>query len=151
MSGYFLLCSFLRVSPSASVFYSFFLLRNVDGGSYFYLTTRGDSHFLTALPHVQKRWKEEYFYIFSPQPWGFPLSWIFISPLQSFRLSDRKPEHQAQLETLNRYRFDLSYVEEAGLLSHLWFGPPGERMSRPLGITSYRASFTSLPPLLCCC
>ncbi|PIN02523.1 hypothetical protein CDL12_24961 [Handroanthus impetiginosus] len=102
MVGYAILCRNLGLEPSARAFFSFFLPHYM-GGSYHYLTTRGDAFFLKSCGSVAKGWRDYYFFISSPQPWDFPTSWVLNRGQElgrNFMLASLRPQDRSVMDKL---------------------------------------------------
>jgi hypothetical protein len=83
MAGFLVLCRSVGVRPSLAVFRRLFLLSNVRQrqGWYFFRSRDRDSSGLrfTGMPHPNwisfKYWKQEFFFLSSPEPWPCPVEW----------------------------------------------------------------------------
>jgi hypothetical protein len=83
MAGFLVLCRSVGVRPSLAVFRRLFLLSNArqSQGWYFFRSRDRDSSGLrfTGMPNPNwisfKYWKQEFFFLSSPEPWPCPVEW----------------------------------------------------------------------------
>ncbi|CAM0913029.1 unnamed protein product [Alopecurus aequalis] len=83
MAGFLALCRSVGVPPSLAVFQHFFKLSSIiqrdRKGWYFFPSRHSSGLRFTGMPHPNwssfKYWKNEFFFLSSPEPWPCPVEW----------------------------------------------------------------------------
>ena len=83
MAGFLVLCRSVGVPPSLAVFRRFFVLSIVNQGQkkgwYFFRSRDSSGLRFTGMPSPSsisfRYWKQEFFFLSSPEPWPCPLEW----------------------------------------------------------------------------